>query len=193
MPNLQSQLESLLFVSNKPLSAKALAKLLEVEEIEIKTTLSQLAESRRDSGVVLLEADEGYQLATNSANSTVVKNFLNADLRERLTDASIEVLSIVAYRQPISRAEIEAIRGVNSQYSLRALLIRGLIEKIPDPQDGRANLYQITTEFLQHLGLTSVNDLPDFSQLTSEVKLPETPGLKTADESEPESARQGLI
>ena len=177
MSNLKSQLESVLFVSNKPLSAKTLAKLLEVEEHEVKTSLRELAEERKDSGIVLLEADEGFQLATNSANSPLIKNFLNADLREHLTDASIEVLAIVAYRQPISKAEIEAIRGVNSQYSLRALLIRGLVEKIPDPNDGRASLYQVTTEFLQHLGLTNINDLPDFTDLTRQVKLPEGPGV----------------
>ncbi len=178
MDNLASKIESLLFVSNKPLTAKTLAKLLEVEESGVKTALRELASQRKDSGIVVLEADEGFQLASNSANSTVIKNFLNADLRERLTDASVEVLAIVAYRQPISRAEIEAIRGVNSQYSLRVLLIRGLIEKIPDPNDGRANLYQVTTEFLQHLGLTNIDDLPEFNQLTSQVKLPEVPQTK---------------
>jgi segregation and condensation protein B len=183
MSSLKSQLESLLFVSNKPLKAKDLAKLLEVSEIDVKAALTELGQDRQDTGIVLLEASDGYQLATNSVNSPTIKNFLNADLREHLTDASIEVLAIVAYRQPISRAEIEAIRGVNSQYSLRALLIRGLIEKIPDPHDGRANLYQITTEFLQHLGLTSVDDLPDFNDLTSQVKLPETPGIKETGDS----------
>lgn len=175
MAHLTSKLESLLFASNRPLKTAALAKLLNMEEGEVKTALQELAQQRKDSGIVLLEATEGYQLATNSENSPLVKDFLNADLRERLTDASIEVLSIIAYRQPISRAEIEAIRGVNSQYSLRILLIRGLIEKVPDPSDGRANLYQVTTEFLQHMGLTSVNDLPDFAELTSQIKLPEVP------------------
>src|SRR5262245_15542536 len=112
MSSLKSQLESLLFVSNMPLKAQELAKLLEAEESTVKSTLQELMADHQDSGIVLLEADEGYQLATNSANSPVVKNFLNADLREHLTEASIEVLAIVAYRQPISKAEIEAIRGV---------------------------------------------------------------------------------
>src|SRR4051794_6522506 len=98
MPDLTSKLESILFVSNKPLKPKALAKLLEIEESEVKSALNELADRRKDSGIVLLEADEGYQLATNSANSPAVKEFLNADLRERLTDASVEVLAIVAYR-----------------------------------------------------------------------------------------------
>lgn len=183
MPDLSNKLESILFVSNKPLTAKALARLLEIDELDVKRALAELALQRKDSGVVLLEADEGFQLASNSANSTAVKNFLNADLRERLTDASVEVLAIIAYRQPVSRSEIEAIRGVNSQYSIRALLIRGLVEKIPNPDDARANLYQVTTEFLQHMGLTAIADLPEFNQLTSQVKLPEVP--QTAPEALP--------
>lgn len=184
MADLKNKIESILFVSNKPLRAKTLAQLLEAEEKDVKAALQELRDARQDSGIVLLEADEGYQLATNSDNSTIVKNFLNADLREQLTEASIEVLAIVAYRQPISKAEIEAIRGVNSQYGLRILLVRGLVEKVPDPSDGRSHLYQVTTEFLQHLGLTSIKDLPEFNQLVSEVKLPEVP------QAIPESPRE---
>jgi segregation and condensation protein B len=185
MTDLKNQLESLLFVSNKPLTAKALAKLIEREESEVRQALRDLAEARQDSGVVILEADEGFQMATNSANSTVVKNFLNADLREKLTEATVEVLAIIAYRQPISKAEIEAIRGVNSQYSLRALLMRGLVEKVPNPSDARGNLYQVTTEFLQQLGVTKVEDLADFEQLVGQIKLPEVPQAQP--ESEPDT------
>lgn len=176
--NLASKIESLLFVSNKPIKAAAMAKILESPEAEVKAALSELAGERKDSGIVLLEAPEGWQLATNSVNSTQVKNFLNSELREKLTDATVETLAIIAYRQPISKAEIEAIRGVNCQYSIRQLLMRGLVEKIPNPNDARGSLYQITTEFLQHLGLTSINDLPDFETLVKDIKLPEIPGLR---------------
>lgn len=175
MDNLQNQIESLLFVSNKPLSAKALSKFLEKPEREIVNAADLLRQERKDSGVVVLQSDEGYQLASASAHSTLVKDFLNADLRENLTEATVEVMAIIAYRQPISKAEIEAIRGVNSQYSIRALLMRGLVEKIPNPHDGRSNVYRITTEFLQHMGLTSIDELPAFEELVKQIKLPETP------------------
>ncbi len=173
--SLKSQIESLLFVSNKPLTVKELAKLLEKPESEILPALEELKNDKRETGVVVLENKNEYQLSTNSENSTLVKNFLNTELREKLTDATIEVLAIIAYRQPISKAEIEAIRGVNSQYSVRHLLMRGLIEKVSNPTDARSSLYQTTTEFLQHLGLTSVNDLPEFEKLVGQIKLPETP------------------
>ena len=172
---LKSQLESLLFVSNKPLSLKQLAKFVGADEKATKETLEALAVERANSGVVILEASGNYQMATNGANAEMVKTFLNSDLREKLTDATVEVLAIIAYRQPISKAEIEAIRGVNSQYSLRHLLMRGLIEKIPNPNDARGSLYQITTDMLQQLGITSVNDLPEFSKLVEHIKLPDTP------------------
>jgi segregation and condensation protein B len=132
---------------------------------------------KKDSGVTLLENNGEYQLATNNKYSTQVKNFLNAELREKLTDATVEVLAIIAYRQPISKGEIEAIRGVNSQYSVRNLLMRGLIEKVSNPGDARSVYYQTTTEFLMHLGLTSTKDLPEFEKLTENIKLPQTAAL----------------
>jgi segregation and condensation protein B len=178
-PELISKIESLLFVSNKPLTLKQIAKFSGSSEPDAQAALQELASKRNSSGVVLLDAPDGYQLATNSENTEVVKNFLNADLRESLTEATVEVLAIIGYRQPISKAEIESIRGVNSQYSLRALLMRGLIEKIPNPNDARGSMYQVTTEFLQQMGITSVADLPDFNELVAKIQLPETPEIKT--------------
>ena len=179
--HLKSVLESLLFVSSKPVSAKEFAKILEQPLPEIKAALDELA-AERTEGVVILESNGEYQMSTNPQNSTQVKNFLNAELREKLTDATVEVLGIIAYRQPISKAEIEAIRGVNSQYSIRHLLMRGLIEKIQNPNDARSVYYQTTTEFLQHMGLSSVKGLPAFEDLVQQIKLPETPALDAAEE-----------
>ena len=187
-------LEALLFVAGKPLRAKELAKIIEQEEAAVQTALTALAEAKKGSGVILLDNNGEYQLATSNSYSTQVKNFLNAELREKLTDATVEVLAIIAYRQPISKAEIEAIRGVNSQYSLRNLLMRGLIEKIANPSDARSFLYQTTTEFLQHLGLASTKDLPEFEKLVEQIKLPESAVLaaeqKTA--SAPEAVQPPL-
>lgn len=175
--NIEQILESLLFTASRPMKSKELAKILEMPEAEILAALDKMVESKKDNGIILLKSSEGFQLATNSACSTQVKNFLNAELREKLTDATVEVLAIIAYRQPISKAEIEAIRGVNSQYSIRNLLMRGMIEKVANPTDARSVMYQTTTEFLMHMGLSSNKDLPEFEKLVEQIKLPETPAL----------------
>ncbi|MDB4940064.1 MAG: scpB [Candidatus Doudnabacteria bacterium] len=177
MNQLQSKIESILFVTPKPVTAKGLAKILEVEQNEVEQALNELAQQHKEAGIVLLNSGEVWQLATNSENSAIVKNFLNAELREKLTDASVETLAIIAYRQPISKGEIEAIRGVNCQYSIRHLLIRGLIQKTPNPKDSRQILYETTVEFLQHMGLQSTKELPDFEVLVEKIKLPEAPEI----------------
>lgn len=182
---LKSAVESLLFISGKPLTSKDLTRFLDVDIALVQTALDDLVKEKKDSGVVILENNGEYQLATAAANSTLVKNFLNLELREKLTDATIEVLAIIAYRQPLSKSEIEAIRGVNSQYSLRALLMRGLIEKVPNPHDARGFLYQTTGEFLAHLGMNSVKDLPEFEKLVEQIKLPSTPASEQAMEGKP--------
>lgn len=175
MLELNSAIESILFVAAKPVNAAQLARILETEKKTVEQALLEIAQQRKDSGIVLLESGGFWQFATDPKNSPVVKNFLNAELREKLTDASIETLAIVAYRQPITRSEIEAIRGVNSQYSLRLLLIRGLIQKTHSPTDLRAVLYETTLEFLQHMGLKSIKNLPEFNKLVEKIKLPENP------------------
>ncbi|MBP9686439.1 MAG: SMC-Scp complex subunit ScpB, partial [Candidatus Doudnabacteria bacterium] len=185
MDELQTQLESILFVANKPATASVLAKLVERDEPAVLVALQQLQITRKDSGIIVMEANGQWQLGTNPQNVSLVKNYLTSDLREKLTDATVEVLGIIAYRQPISKTEIEAIRGVNCQYSIRQLLMRGLIEKTTNPADSRSTYYQLTTEFLQHMGLQSVADLPEFEKLTASIKLPETPEAKV-EKVEPE-------
>lgn len=141
---------------------------------EITAALAELKSERENSGVVILEQGETYLASTNPANSETTREFLNAELREKLTDAAIETLAIITYKQPVSRAEIESIRGVNSQYTLRLLLMRGLVERVPSAKDQRIHLYRTTHEFLQHMGLRDLGDLPDFEELTALVKPPET-------------------
>jgi segregation and condensation protein B len=185
MNELEHKLESVLFVASKPTSTALLAKIVSATAEETEQALRALAASRKDTGIIVMEANGQWQLGTNPHNVELVKAFLTADLREKLTDATVEVLGIIAYRQPISKMEIEAIRGVNCQYSIRQLLMRGLIEKVANPNDSRSNLYQITTEFLQHMGMQTVADLPEFEKLTASVKLPETPQTRPNAEPEP--------
>lgn len=191
MNQLTSTIESILFVASKPLTAGQIAKILEKDKAEVLAALSEIKNAHEESGIVLLESNDEWQFVTNAKNSTAVKNFLNTDLREKLTDATVETLAIIAYRQPIARSEIEAIRGVNCQYSLRHLLIRGLIQKIPNPRDSRQMLYETTLEFLQHMGLKSVKELPEFEELVKQISLPEAPQIQEPqNETENENTRE---
>ncbi len=168
---LKSQLLSILFVASKPVSIKELLEVLEVPEEELKNTIAELVAANQSTGIILLSHHDKLQLASNPENSSAVKKFLSLELREKLTDAAIETLAIILYRQPVSKAEIENIRGVNSQYTLRQLLIRGLIEKIQSPSDKRMQLYKTTLEFMQHMGISDVKQLPDFEELTKNITL----------------------
>jgi segregation and condensation protein B len=183
--NLKSAIEAILFVAGRPVALEELGKVLTVPEAEIKNALEELKNEHLNTGIIILEQDKSYLLSSNPDFSPQVKEFLNAELREKLTDAALETLAIVTYKQPVTRAEIEAIRGVNSQYTLRLLLMRGLIERIHSVKDARLNLYHTTHEFLQHLGLKDIKELPDFEELVAKVKPPEdlaTPSLRAPGE-----------
>lgn len=171
--NLKSIIESILFVAGRPVSIKELAKIAGQSEIEIRKTIEELKNDRADSGIMILQQDTNFLMSTNPENSNPVKDFLNAELREKLTDAAIETLAIITYKQPVTRAEIEAIRGVNSQYTLRLLLMRGLIERTQTQKDSRVNVYKTTHEFMQHMGIKDLKNLPDFMEITAKVKPPE--------------------
>ena len=170
---LKSEILSILFVSAKPVSLAELETALGVEPDKIRTAVSELVSENHSSGIILLAHNDKLQLATNPDNSSAVKKFLSLELREKLSDAAMETLAVIAYRQPVSKAEIENIRGVNSQYTLRHLLIRGLIEKVGSQTDKRIQLYKTTLEFMQHLGLKDMKELPDFEEITKNIQLPE--------------------
>jgi len=169
---LKSEILSVLFVASKPVTIRELQAVLEVDESEIKTAISELVSSNHTSGIILLAHNNKLQLSSNPDNSPAVKKFLSLELREKLSDASLETLAIILYKQPISKAEIENIRGVNSQYTVRQLLIRGLIEKVQSSSDRRMQLYKTTLEFMQHLGIKDMSELPSFEELTKAVDLP---------------------
>ncbi len=169
---LKSQILSILFVASKPVSIKELMEVLEASEGEIKSAIAELVAQNQNSGIILLAHSNKLQLTSNPDNSSVVKKFLSLELREKLSDPALETLAIILYCQPVSKVEIENIRGVNSQYTLRQLLIRGLIEKIQSPTDKRMQLYKTTLEFMQHLGIKGMKDLPDFEELTKSIELP---------------------
>src|SRR3989344_1772962 len=171
--DLKNIIESILFVAARPVDIAELEKCTGQPRADIIAAVEALQADRKNSGIIILSQHGGYLMSTHPESTEPVKNFLNAELREKLTEAAIETLAIVAYKQPVTRAEIESIRGVNSQYTLRLLLMRGLVERTANSKDARVNLYRTTHEFLQHLGLSDAKDLPDFEELTAKIKPPE--------------------
>lgn len=165
--NTKSCLEALLFVSGEPISFSSLEKVTGKDSDFLKTEAEKLAEEykERNSGLRIIFQDNKVQMVTAGENGEIVEKLLKIDIEGELSRSAIETISIIAYRGPISRAEIDDIRGVNTSFTLRQLAIRGLIEKIDNPNDARAYLYQISFDFLRQLGIEKVEDLPKFNEL----------------------------
>ncbi|MCR4280632.1 MAG: SMC-Scp complex subunit ScpB [Candidatus Komeilibacteria bacterium] len=162
------QLESLLLVASKPLGLKKLQSLLGAKSEELKEALFVLQDryNRPDSGVRILLNNDAVQLATSPEASELVKDFLKDETTGELTRPSLETLTIIAYRQPVTKAELEQIRGVNCSLILRNLMIRGLVESWEDKKL-LTTYYGVTHEFLRFLGINSAAELPDFEKLNN--------------------------
>jgi len=168
----KSLLESLLFISGKPISIKRLAEILKKDKGEVNTLADQLMQeyNTNEHGVHIMKAGQSYQMATSPNNSNIIKEFVKSEQTGELTKPSLETLTIIAYRGPVTKAELEQIRGVNCSLIIRNLLIRGLIESKED-KEKMATVYMITFDFLRFLGLNRVEELPDFDKLNSDENL----------------------
>jgi segregation and condensation protein B len=154
-------LESLLFVASGPVTPSRLAKALEITRASALSLLDSLEDKYQDRGLRLQWSGDAVQLTTAPTASAAIERFLGLEVTSRLSQAALEVLSIVAYLQPVTRPRIDQIRGVNSDTPLRTLLSKGLIEEIGRMETpGRPILYGTTPDFLQHFGLTTVESLP---------------------------------
>jgi len=173
LQRLKSILESLLFVSGEPISEQKLAKICGVSKNEVKEALADLEkEYHENRGLRILSQNGFYQLASSPENSQFVNQLVSGELQSELSKSALETLSIVAYLGPITRSQIEAIRGVNCTYVLRSLLIRGLIER-KETADIRGYLYEVSFDFLKHLGIEKVSQLPDWENLSKNNKVSE--------------------
>lgn len=172
--NLKSCLESLLFVSIKAVPIKELAATCGVKTAEAEKALAELAAEyqAKSSGLALINHDDQYQLTTAAANASLVKEFLKSEATGELSQPSLEALTIIAYRGPISKLELEKIRGVNCSLIIRNLLLRGLIEEKFDKTKNE-NFYNITLDFIRFLGLQAVSELPDYERLNRSETLTE--------------------
>lgn len=164
MDRLKTNIESILFIHGEPISEKRLGKVLKAEPEDIQRALQELRVDCEARGVRLIEKSGEWQFVTAPESSDIVETLIKAEYSENLSRAALEVLSIVAYKGPLTRAEVEFIRGVNSVYSLRNLLMRGLIEKRENEKDGRSHLYSVTFDFLRHFGLADAKELPQYQE-----------------------------
>ncbi len=163
---IKNKIESLLFISHKPLAIKEMAKLTgcKAEEAEKAVEVLEREYEEKKGGIKIMKLEDKYQMTTSSDSSEIIKLFIKTEVTGELTRPALEALTIIAYRGPISKAELELIRGVNCSMILRNLLMRGLIDSKED-KTKMATVYNITFEFLKFLGLSGVEDLPDFEKL----------------------------
>ena len=166
---LDAKIEAILFFKSEPVSISALSKILHADEQEIITSIGILKEKLYGRGIALLSKNEEVLLGTTAEASVLIENLMKEEISRDLGKAGLETLSAVLYQGPITRAELDYIRGVNSTFILRNLLIRGLVEKIPNPKDQRSFLYRPTFELLAHLGITRVADLPEYDTVRNEI------------------------
>lgn len=163
---LAARLEALLFVSAGPVEATQLASALQSPVRDIEKALDLLRLECAQRGLRLQRHRSSYQLTTAPELAADVERFLNLESTARLTRAALEVLAIIAYEQPVTRPQIDSVRGVNSDSALQTLLRYGLIEETGRSEGpGRPILYASTPEFLQHFGLGSLGELPPLAPL----------------------------
>jgi segregation and condensation protein B len=168
---LHGGLEALLFVMDDPIDEQTLATALRCTPEQVRSALADLVETydQRQAGITLRRVGEGWRLYTREEHAAVVERYLVDGQRSRLTQAALETLAVIAYRQPVTRARISGIRGVGVDGVMRTLITRGLVHEVGTDPDSGGGLYATTPLFLERLGLTGLADLPDLAPF-----LPET-------------------
>lgn len=164
---IKSILESLLFMSGDPLTMQNLKKIIQAHERDIEAGVQELIDDyrARNSGLLVVQVAGGVQMVTNPVTSPWVKKFLTTVLPTKLSRQALETLAIVAYKQPITKTEIEVVRGVNSDGVVRTLLERRLVKILGRKEvPGRPLLYGTTKEFLQYFGLRDLSELPTLKE-----------------------------
>jgi segregation and condensation protein B len=169
-PGLRASLEAILLVADEPVPVVVLAQVLERPRNEVTAQLNDLAEEYRNQGrgFDLREIAGGWRFYTREDCAPLVERFVSDGQEVRLTQAALETLAVVAYRQPVSRARVSAVRGVNCDSVMRTLVLRGLVEETGTDAETGAILYRTTGYFLERLGLASLEDLPELAPFLPE-------------------------
>lgn len=173
MNNIENIVEGLLFVSGEAVEKSIIIEKLQINEKELKTALEKLAKKYGDeSGIKLMQFKNKIQFSSNSKYAEEIATVLNPIRERMLSKSTLETVAIIAYKQPITRLEIENIRGVNSDYALQTLLKFNLIEVVGRKDAlGKPLLFGTTDQFLKRFNLSDINDLPDYDQLLEQIKI----------------------
>ena len=166
---LSGQIEAILFYKSEPVGIDTLASILNVSAEEILTGIQALKDKLINRGLCLMEQNNQFMLATSPQAADLIEKITKEELAKDIGKAGIETLAIILYRNSVSRAEIDYIRGVNSSFILRHLTVRGLVERTVNPDDARSYLYKPTFDLLSHLGLSKTDELPEFNQVQTEM------------------------
>lgn len=172
--NLETQIEGVLFYKTEPMKKEALAALFKVTLEEIDVALTQLANTLASRGTRLVVTDTVVQLTVSPELAPLIEEMKKEELSSDIGKAGAETLAIIMYRGPLSRIEIDRIRGVNSTFIIRNLLMRGLIERRDHPTDTRSFTYAVTPTLLNHLGISRREELPEFASIMNALDAFET-------------------
>ena len=176
-------IEALLFSRAEPWELSELGKALAVPMLELNEGLAELETALSDRGIHLLRAGETVTLGTHPAASAILEKLFKEELSKGLSKPSIETLSIIMYGEEVTRGKIDYIRGVNSGFILRSLMVRGLIERRPYPRDRKRFMYTPTTAMLATLGAEKVESLPEYEKTHAEL-IKAAYGAELADETD---------
>jgi len=169
MSSIKSKIESLLFISAKPMSVGQLADLLKADKKEIITSADELLNDYKNNqaGVQVIKDGSKYQMVSAPANAKIIQEFIKDETTGELSRPSLEALTIIAYRGPVSKIDLDRIRGVNCALILRNLLLRGLIEGKFDKKKNET-YYTATFDFIRFIGLNDIKELPDYERLNQD-------------------------
>lgn len=166
---LTQKIESYLFYTGEAVSTKKLASIFSCSESDINGSLQELDGILSERGIILVRNGNESMLVTHPDMSEVIQSIRKEELSDPLSKGALETLTIILYKNGATKPEIDFIRGVNSGFMLRNLLVRGLIEKIPNEVDKRVTNYRATFETLHHLGIKNISELPEFTTFQQEI------------------------
>lgn len=167
---LEKTLEAILFYKGEPVKITTLVETLKATEDEVHEALASLKTSLESRGIRLVREGKYAALATSPETKEIIETLRREELEGPLGRAGLETLAIIIYQSPVSRADIEYVRGVNSSAILRSLTMRGLVERIENPRDKRSYLYQPTPELPAALGISSLEGMPEFTEMKHQIQ-----------------------